>query len=292
MHRQRPSLSHLNDFGSAVLYRVDDQLRRKLDPEPRKGVLVGYSANKARYRIWDRELHRLIDVRLQVAHEDIVKKQNFDGRYVSKEKQSHIWLILQAVDDPGPRMAEVTIDAGPGKPSKRGDQDGHPEHATQEGYQMKSSHNNEPGAGSTPELTPSPANNKRAPGDAEGEETNDKLDAPAGQARVSFDLEDAASISDDEEGSPDQNNSAGTDDIIEQEVHPVSVPENIPDESVRRGTRIRMPTKGLEYDTLGKPHWGSSAGLTVAQKPEPKTYWEVMHNPEKDQWLKAMDKEE
>ena len=283
---KRPSLSHLKVFGSPVLYRVDDQLRKKLDPKARKGILVGYSANKAGYRIWDRELHRLIDVRELVAYEDIVKKQNFNPRFVSNEKQTDIPLILQAVDDPGPRMTEVTLEAGTGKPSNSGNPGSHPELATQEGYQLEPNHGDEPGADPPPGLNPLSETVRSAPATTEGTQ-NDELVAPARQTRVSFDLEDdVEEVPDDEVDTEDQDGPS------RQEGSLVSVPVNIPDQSVRQGTRLRVPTRRFEYDSLGKPHWSGGAANTVVNDPEPKSYSEVLKSPEKDHWLEAMAEEE
>ena len=100
-------MTHLKTFGSPVLYRLDDQLRKKLDPKARKGILVGYSANKAGYRVWDKDLHRLMDVREMVAYETTVKEQNFNHRYLNQTTQTNLPLLLQAGDVPGPKKPRV-----------------------------------------------------------------------------------------------------------------------------------------------------------------------------------------
>ena len=90
---RKPNLSHLKTFGSPVLYRYDDQSGKKLDPRARKGILVGYCTNKTGYCKWDKDLHKLLDVR----------------ELVSMPHQTTSSRPLQAEEIREPQTAEVSI---------------------------------------------------------------------------------------------------------------------------------------------------------------------------------------
>lgn len=57
----KPSVRHLREFGSTVYVGVPKQLRGKLDPKARKGVVVGYALGTKGYRVFLPDLEKVVE---------------------------------------------------------------------------------------------------------------------------------------------------------------------------------------------------------------------------------------
>ena len=52
-HGYKPDVSHLRRWGCIAYAHIPEELRKKLDPKGRKGILVGYDNPPGTYRIYD-----------------------------------------------------------------------------------------------------------------------------------------------------------------------------------------------------------------------------------------------
>lgn len=56
----KPTVRHIQSFGTTVYVGVPKPLRGKLDPKAKKGILIGYSVETKGYKIWIPEAHKVI----------------------------------------------------------------------------------------------------------------------------------------------------------------------------------------------------------------------------------------
>jgi hypothetical protein len=60
-HKVKPSIAHLDVFGSDSYMHVPKELRKKWEPKSRKGLFMGYSETNKAYRIWDITDRKIIE---------------------------------------------------------------------------------------------------------------------------------------------------------------------------------------------------------------------------------------
>ena len=277
---RKPNLSHLKTFGSPVLYRYDDQSRKKLDPRARKGILVGYPTNKAGYRVWDKELHRLLDVRELAAYEITVKEQNFDPKYVSMPRQTTLPLLLQSEEVRDLQTAEVSIEGGTERREPADRNKGQLESTTSRDKNVQ--------AEEVRDLQPAITDS----GGAENSLSQQTEIAP--EESVNLDECAPEHTSEEDTDRSHRNHAEMTEEVTRIPDHSeISRPE--PENTTQRPARVRRPPARLVYDFAGEPHWenhDASASSVTSNMSEPKTYFEVLQSSEKEKWLTAMEEEE
>lgn len=99
----KPSVKHLQSFGSTVYVGTPKQLRGKLDPKARKGIMVGYALSTKGYRVWIPELEKVIETcNVSFPRSDHGNvEQSSGGAVLAPEFQTYDWVSQGETNDLG-----------------------------------------------------------------------------------------------------------------------------------------------------------------------------------------------
>lgn len=73
---QKPEVSNLRIFGSEVMMHIPKEKRLKWDKKSKKTILVGFSENIKRFRLYDLETKKVIISRDVIINEKLNKKDD------------------------------------------------------------------------------------------------------------------------------------------------------------------------------------------------------------------------
>lgn len=87
----KPSVRHLKKFGSVVFVGIPSQLRQKLDPKARKGIMVGYALGTKGYRVYLPDLEKVIETCNVSFPKSEQNDSDRSGAVMEPENSSYSW---------------------------------------------------------------------------------------------------------------------------------------------------------------------------------------------------------
>lgn len=93
-HKRRPS-AHMRIFGIDAYVHTPAQVRKKLNPKAKKGIMIGYSTSSKAYRIWSNTIQQIIESRDVMFDEDQMLPGFID--YTEQPQESVVLFSLQGV---------------------------------------------------------------------------------------------------------------------------------------------------------------------------------------------------
>ena len=106
----KPNIQHLKVFGSNCIFKVHDDIRKKLDPKGKFGIFLGYEGNSI-FRVYDQEKSIVIRTRDIVVKEgDFTRRVNIDDQdvIVVKDTDNEDIEIYDGID-----QVLLTVDGYP-----------------------------------------------------------------------------------------------------------------------------------------------------------------------------------
>jgi transposase InsO family protein len=266
-----PSVVHLRPFGCPVMVHVVDRKRRKLDPKSYQGTFLGYSLNRAGYRVWDGSRFAVAESRDVIFFEDQVGRLNgLEERGMTQHDQRNGVGFATPPQDEG-TVVSLTFES-------RVAEDRSLVRRVEPVEEVGTSY--------------------RVPTDEAGSSDDEVVGDEVVPGVLESTQRSATPANDDEHGSPSESEEEEDADDKEEEDGP----------QPRRSTRNRTEPLRLMYNRLGVPEQAVARGLmfeeddfdegrvhlaahAAAYQVEPETYKQAVGSAECEQWREAMKSE-